>query len=955
VAHRGLNPIRLGARLASCVALGALLTGCGARVHTALRPRAAPVVTPELGPAERLERAENELAKSEYSAAEADFRATLGGPSPGRAALGLARVLLLSGRYQEALQSARSAAKDPALAEAAACVAASALRAEGRVDEAVAEVTLASQRENAWAAQLMVGELELARGHRKLAEPHLMALIEAYNDERISEDDGDSLALAARAAWLLRSPKDANTLFIAAEHAKAKDPRLLLWRAELFLEKYDPANAEEVLREFMERAPGHPQALTLLAQVRLDQALDFDEAERLARAALSINPRLASAHFVLAGIALRDMELEQADQRLTQGLAGSPNDLTLLSMRAVVRFLAADEPGFREAKRVVLEKNPEYTKLYAILGEYADWEHRYDEIVKLMREALTIDNDDASALAQLGLNLIRAGNEREGVAALSRAFSLDPYNVRVYNTLGLFDTLIPKSYVSVTHGPFVIRYHKDDRAILERYVPALLEKAYEAMRVGYGFTPETPTFVELYAERENFAVRTSGLPQTAIQGVCFGRTLAAVSPQRESFNLGMTLWHELSHVFHIQLSKSRVPRWFTEGLAEYETLVTRPEWSRQHDAELFELMRAAKLPSVGRMSRAFTRAEALSDIATAYYASSKIVEMLANQSGRQKMAEMLRLWGEGLRTEEVFQRALGVGTAEIDQRFRTQTTRSLTRYTQQFVPLSRARPLDAVEPLAQAAPKDAAPWVELGLARLRAGDADNAMKAVEHVLTLDPKHADARFLLARIASDKEDFARAAEVLQSLVKDGFDGYQVDIALAELARARGDSASARAAFELATRQDPTQAEPLQALADIAAAENVPDDELVQLEKLAPLSPHQPSVYRRLLRRLLDKKRYVDAVKVGEAALWADVNGLATHVMFAEALAETSDLGRARYELESALLCPAEPIPLADAHVRLAEVLLKTKQRGEAKKHAEAAKKLDPTNQRLRALKL
>src|SRR5690606_41161914 len=71
--------------------------------------------------------------------------------------------------------------------------------------------------------------------------------------------------------------------------------------------------------------------------------------------------------------------------------------------------------------------------------------------------------------------------------------------------------------------------------------------------------------VELYAERQNFAVRTSGLPQTAIQGVCFGNTLALMSPMKESFNVGMTLWHELAHVFHIQLSRSRDRKSVVEG------------------------------------------------------------------------------------------------------------------------------------------------------------------------------------------------------------------------------------------------------------------------------------------------------------------------------------------------------------------------------------------------------
>lgn len=933
-----------------CFALALLLGACaGAPKPKLATPAASKAASAsELAPAQRLARGEQRRLTSDYAGAEADFRAAAAAGQGAPAQLGLARVLLITGRYAEAVTAARAAATQSAeLAEEARLVAAEALRRDGHGDEAKAELQAFAERKEARKAHLLLGELELASGHRKLAEPLFMSLIDDYNDERIDAKDGDGLMRAARAAWLLRSPRDANTLFNDAERLIPGNPELLLLRAQLFLEKYDPGNAEQLLKELLEKAPKHPEALTLLAQVRLDQALDFDEAERLARAALAVNSRLAQAHFVLAGIALRDMELEKADKEIDAGLQGAPRDLELLSLRSVVRFLADDRAGFERAKRAVLEQNPEYSRLFAILGEYADWEHRYDEIVVLMREALTIDNDDAGALAQLGLNLIRAGNEHDGVAQLSRAFSLDAYNVRVYNTLGLYDTLIPKSYVTVSTPRFNIRYHKDDRAILERYVPDLLNRAFDAMRESYAFTPETPIGVELYAERESFAVRTSGLPQTAIQGVCFGRTLAAMSPQHESFNLGMTLWHELSHVFHIQLSKAHVPRWFTEGLAEYETLVTRPEWSRQHDPELYEMMRVGKLPSVGRMSRAFTRAEALSDIATAYYASTKIVEMLARDQGRPKVAKMLRLWGEGRRTEQVFQEALGTSPDSVDQAFRQYLKGSLARYDKQFMPISRTRARDFLESAARQAPKDVALWLELALARLNAGDLPAAAKALAQVLSQDPKNAQARFMSARLASERDDKKAANAQMRELIQDGVDGYAIDVALGDLARARGDSASARAAFEQASRFDPTQAEPFLALADIAASEKVPDDELEKLEKVAPLSPHSPVVQKRLLAALLAKKRYADAVRAGEAALYADMNGIETHTLFAQALQETGDLKRARFELESALLCPGEPAQLSLAHAQLAELLKKLKAPAEARRHQAEALRLNPDN--------
>ena len=249
------------------------------------------------------------------------------------------------------------------------------------------------------------------------------------------------------------------------------DRQLLLWRAELFLEKYDPGKAEEVLNDVLERAPNDADALALLAHVRLDQALDFDEAERLVRRALEVNPKLPDAYFVLGGVALRDQELELVEKHVADGLAIRPGDLRLSSLRAAARFVGADRARFEEARREVLARNPEYSAFYAIVGEYADWEHRYDEIVELMREAVNLDPDDSVALASLGINLMRAGREADSITALSRAFSLDPYNVRVFNTLELFEKVVPKQYVSVPGARFTIRYHQRDKPVLERYVP----------------------------------------------------------------------------------------------------------------------------------------------------------------------------------------------------------------------------------------------------------------------------------------------------------------------------------------------------------------------------------------------------------------------------------------------------------------------------------------------------
>jgi cellulose synthase operon protein C len=926
-----------------------LLTGCGSAAL--VRPGSAQVSAArgerELTPDARLARGITRLGQSRYADAEADLTAALGGSKKGAALLGLSELLLTTGRYSDAIERAKQASAAGADAEASVLAQARALRASGEVTAALELLRARPAPSAGPEVRLLLGELLLELGKRKEAEPVLLSLIEDYNADRVPESDGPGMMRVGRAAHLLRSPKDANEAFDQAERAEPGSVRTLLYRAELYLEKYDPGHAEEVLSEALQIAPQHPEANMLLAEVRLAQALDFDEAERLARLALAQNPKLTHAYFVLAGIAVRDQDLATADRHVTDGLRGNPRDLPLLSMRAVVRFLAEDPLGFEQQKAAILRLNPEYSRLYSIVGEFADWEHRYDEIVVLMKEAVALDAKDAKAEGELGFNLIRSGNEADGVSALGRSFRLDPYNVRVYNTLEMYEGVIAKDYVTVSHPRFAIRYKASERELLERYVPDLLDRAFETMQKSYGFTPLTPVGVELYAERENFGIRTGGLPQIAIQGVCFGKTLAAMSPANESFNLGMTLWHELSHVFHIQMSRSRVPRWFTEGLAEYETIIARPEWVRENDQELFEAVRSDRLPALGNMSRAFTRAEELEDVGTAYYASSQILVMLADHYGHDKLAEMLRQWGAGKTSDQVMGEVLGKKPADLDREFRLFADKKLARFASQFMPMQRKGRAERLGKEAKDAPKDVKKQLRYALSLLRDGEAERAEQLLVQVEKLEPSNADVRFLRAEL-DQHEHPEKSIVTLSKMIEAKQDGYAVRLLLGKLLAAAGDDPGARTALEKATSFDPLSATPQYLLAEMAHTRADDDAELAALRRLGELEQHENKVYRRLLALLVAKKGWDEAVKVGEVAIYADTEGFTTHRLFGEALAQTGNAQRAVFELESALLSPAEPQELAEAQTRLAELygsLGRVRDAARARKRAQELKASAP----------
>jgi tetratricopeptide (TPR) repeat protein len=604
-------------------------------------------------------------------------------------------------------------------------------------------------------------------------------------------------------------------------------------------------------------------------------------------------------------------------------------------------------------------ENGEYSRAYEILAEFADWEHRYDELVELMRDAVALDSEDAHALGQLGINLIRSGQDQEGVRALARSFDLDPYNVRVFNTLELYEKTIPREYVDVSQGRFTIRYPVESRALLERYVPGWLADAFGKFERRYGFAPETPTGVELYHAREHFSVRTSGLPVTAIQGVCFGRTLATMAPGEEKFNVGMTLWHELAHVFHIQQSRHRVPRWFTEGLAEYETLVERPEWAREQDPDLFQALREDRLPELQNMTRAFTRAEDVSDVAMAYYASARIISFLADRFGADRFAPMLEAWAKSDRTPEVLSKVLGTDATTLDREFRAYLDVELARYSRQLVPLEPRGPLDAAEQRAKANPNDASALVRWALLLFEAGKTEAGKKKLEAALTLDPKQPDARFARARLAAAEDDWNEARELARGLQASGHDGYAVQMLAAEAAARSKRPDEARKALESAARFDPSQSAPLYALLREAVEHKQRDRQLDYARKLAKLEQHDSGIYRLLLSRLVESGATAEAVEWGEAAVNADIEGFDTHRYYAAALRAEGDRARAIFEYESALLCPSRPKEQAAVHVELADLYAKMGKRAEARSHAKQAREGAPGDVaiegRLRELRL
>lgn len=894
------------------------------------------------------------LAASDYATAEAQLK-NLSEPE---AKLGLAQAAFEQGKYADADKIAQGVSG--ALRVRGVVLRAEVLEATGKIQEAIKllESVKTGKGADVRRARLMLGDYLIRVGKRADADDPLHKVVEEYNDGTITGQDAEGYADVGRAAFLLRSPKDANKAFKEAERADKKRVQTFLWASELFVDKYDAGHAEEELKEALALAPHRADILVMLARVKLDQSLDFDEAEKLIKQALAVNPRHAGALAVRAGLSLRDMDIAGAEKALAEGLAVNPNDLELLSLKAASRFLDDDPKGFETTKKEVLAKNPEFARMYVIIGEFAEWEHRYDDIVAMMKDATKLDPDDGRAWAELGLTQMRSGDETAGLDSIRKAWSKDHFNVRVFNTLNMYEEDIPKLYETVSDGVFNIRYAKDERPVMERYAPRMLGEAFGSMKARYGFVPTTPVQVEMYASRQTFSVRTSGLPNIGIQGVCFGRVVAAISPHAEPFNYGNVLWHELGHVFAIQLSKNHVPRWFTEGLSEYETIARRPEWARELDPELYTAITEKRLPGAVDMNRAFTHASDANDVTVAYYAASQMLIWTVERFGMPKVVDALKLWGAGKKTPEVIKLAFGVTADEYDAGYRTWQLARLTRYQSQYLFSLKAKDLDDAKKGVADAPTSAKAHVELAVALFREHKGKEAKAEIDAALAIDPSNADAHFVAAQVAHTEKDADGAKRHLDTMRSAGHDGYVVRSMLADLAEEKKDEKEMRYELEAAYRLDPSQSEPLKGLFDLATNEKREGDALAALEKLAALEQHDRKVWRLLLDKLVTAKRWEDARKVGESAIFVDVMGAQTHTLYARALSATNAHAQAIYELESALLCPTAKggeKDKATAHAVLAQELLTLKKPADAKKHLDEALKLDPENADAKALKI
>jgi len=627
--------------------------------------------------------------------------------------------------------------------------------------------------------------------------------------QRTTPSEYARIGRAARALGQLQLANDAYRL--ATERAP-KDAAIQAAWGELWLQTHNNQEAAKSFQDALEADEHFVPAKLGMAQALIDE--NPPVATKLVQDVIATDPTSVQAHLLLAQLQLDQSDREAAKKEIATAKEINPVSLDALALSAAVAYVEDRQSDFKSEAAAALKVNPRFSDVYRVAAEQAASNYRFEEAVALNRQALTVDPDDVRIHAALGMHLLRTGDEQEARTQLETAFKADAYDTTTYNLLKMMDTL--DKFEVIRQGNLIIKLDPKEAPVMREFVGPLAEKAFEQYEKKYEFTPKGPILIEVFPKHDDFAVRTVGLPgMLGALGACFGRVVTLDSPKARppgDFNWQPTLWHELGHVMTLQLSKQRVPRWLTEGISVYEEKLGSPSWGREGELTFAAAYGRGEHMSLRELNAAFTNPEKIS---LAYYEASLLAELIVDTYGWPALRKLLVTYGEGKEGEAALREGIGVDIDTLQAGFDKLLS---AKYDAIVKAMAVPKDIDIgksdIEAVAAANPGSYPAQIALGDFLAKAGRTDEAYRALERADKLVPIATGARSphaMMAKIAIDKGDHARAITELEALLKNAHTDLDSARLLAkELEQAGGNNAARLTpVYELISALDPFDA--------------------------------------------------------------------------------------------------------------------------------------------------
>jgi len=743
------------------------------------------------------------------------------------AVIGASRIRVMTGDYSKAEEACRTALSTYPQDDQLRSQLAEILTLTGRSDEAIRVLEPAvSRRTPSVKSLVQFGELLRLRGRRSEAEPYFKQAISFYDRGLVF--DAEEVAAVAAACRALERFHDANHLF---REATRLDPNNLathvLW-GNLFLEKYNVAEARRSYAFVLEQNNKYVPALVGMAQ-----AVGGRAANQILDSALEINARSVSALVTRAGLYIENDRYDTAEDTLHLAFQINPESSDTLTLMAAIAYLKGDEKSFQEFEKIMETLSPGNRRFYSRIAEICGRSYRFDEAVQMAQKAVTLDPGHWNGYTVLGMNLLRLGRETQGRSHLETGFQGDPFNIWAMNILKVLDAL--EGFETRKTGHFIVRMHPSDAEILWPYLEPLLIESWSTLTAKYDFKPQGPVLIEIFTDHEDFAVRTSGLPDIGhLLGVCFGKVITLDSPRAHkppgSINWQEVVWHEFAHVITLQMTNNRIPRWLAEGVSVFEEKSGRPEWGRRQDIELIKAVQENRIMGLAQLDEGFSQAKTLDQLSFAYYESSLLVEFIVERYGFEALKTLIYQFATHTNMGAAFKKVFHISLDEFERDFiswinlrvKAINVHVPTKVASEMNPFSenntggnlsaafqKNTTADALRERIEAQPRDFSAQFQLGLILYESKD---FQAAIEHLIIardMLPGYSASpgpREILAAIYEELGDTQAMVRELEALVKVQQHAFKACFKLGQAAQARKDFDRAVYYFERAIAVNP-----------------------------------------------------------------------------------------------------------------------------------------------------
>jgi tetratricopeptide (TPR) repeat protein len=454
--------------------------------------------------------------------------------------------------------------------------------------------------------------------------------------------------------------QEANEMFKQLVSAHPDNPDYRVAWGRLYLEHWQADIAGQLFEEALKIKSDDAGALMGLALIQAEQF--GGKAGELARHALKSDPHLLEAQELLARLALEDNNDALARDEAHKALEMNPNSVQGKAILASMDWLADKKES---------SWDPHDARGYETAAHFFMLNRRYPESIEFYRKAIALDPDLYTARSQMALNLMRLGQDEEALKELNYCWEHGFQDQATTNTLRLMDSY--KNFVSIETPHAILKLQKSEADLLRPYFEEQVERAITSYEKKYNMKLDRKVQVEVYPNHEDFAVRTLGMPGLGALGVTFGYAIAMDSPSGRTpgeFHWASTLWHELSHVFTLTMTNSKVPRWFTEGIAVHEETAANPEWGDRLGPDEIMAIKDYQLLPIASLDRGFIHPSYPQQVIVSYFQGGKICDFITEKWGWDTILAMLRDYTSGMETPAVIQKELKVEPAEFDKQFR---------------------------------------------------------------------------------------------------------------------------------------------------------------------------------------------------------------------------------------------------------------------------------------------